>query len=559
MFSGCSGLTSLDLSNFDTSNVKTMRRMFLSCSNLTSLDLSSFDTSNLVDVYNIFSNDDKLNKIYVGYLWNVANANADVNQNFKDSEGIMFYGCTSLVGGNGTKYNKQYYGKDYAVIDTKEHPGYLTSAMVNLNIKYYYAYDTNKVVKTDKYEVLRNSEYSYNIEFPNKNYVPDKSKVSGVASDKDSTVKIILNPINDINNTKKADEEEKRYNLNIRYYYEGDNTTVVREDNYDVLELANYNYPITNVPSGYYVNETSVSGTMPSKDLVVNIIYHKEKTEEPDNPPEEKKKYKLTIKYYYEENTSKVVKEDNYDVLEQSKYNYPITNIPSGYYVNETSVSGTMPSKDLVVNVIYHKTKVEEPDNPPVEDKYYTLTIEYYYAYDMKKIVKKDTHDIIEKKNYSYEVKNIPEYYKVDNNVVSGVMPSKNTTVKVVYKPINDINNTNRADEEEKYILLINYTYNNNIVKSETISILGGTDYNIDLKVPESYTADTNNISGTMSFKDEEVNILLKPKAMLLGNNTSNNGELVNPKTGNTKLIVVFIIVISSILLVLKNRKKLDI
>jgi surface protein len=54
MFSGCSSLTSLDLSNFDTSNVKSMFSMFDGCSNLTSLDLSSFDTSNVVNTTYMF-------------------------------------------------------------------------------------------------------------------------------------------------------------------------------------------------------------------------------------------------------------------------------------------------------------------------------------------------------------------------------------------------------------------------------------------------------------------------------------------------------------------------
>ena len=46
MFSGCSALTSLDLSGFDTSNVVDFAWMFDKCSGLTALDLSGFDTSN---------------------------------------------------------------------------------------------------------------------------------------------------------------------------------------------------------------------------------------------------------------------------------------------------------------------------------------------------------------------------------------------------------------------------------------------------------------------------------------------------------------------------------
>ena len=48
MFYGCSSLTSLDLSNFNTSNVMNMNGMFNGCSGLTSLDLSNFDTSNVL-------------------------------------------------------------------------------------------------------------------------------------------------------------------------------------------------------------------------------------------------------------------------------------------------------------------------------------------------------------------------------------------------------------------------------------------------------------------------------------------------------------------------------
>lgn len=51
MFSGCSSLTTLDLSNFDTSNVMYMSRMFSDCFRLTTLDVSHFDTSNVTSMY----------------------------------------------------------------------------------------------------------------------------------------------------------------------------------------------------------------------------------------------------------------------------------------------------------------------------------------------------------------------------------------------------------------------------------------------------------------------------------------------------------------------------
>ena len=54
MFSYCGSLTSLDVSKFDTSNVRNMSTMFQSCNSLTSLDLSSFNTSEVTDMSSMF-------------------------------------------------------------------------------------------------------------------------------------------------------------------------------------------------------------------------------------------------------------------------------------------------------------------------------------------------------------------------------------------------------------------------------------------------------------------------------------------------------------------------
>ena len=63
MFSGCSALTSLDLSPLDTSKVTYMSEMFKGCDKLTSLDLSSFDTSEVTDMSEMFWRCSKLETI----------------------------------------------------------------------------------------------------------------------------------------------------------------------------------------------------------------------------------------------------------------------------------------------------------------------------------------------------------------------------------------------------------------------------------------------------------------------------------------------------------------
>ena len=55
MFNGCSSLPSLDVTNFDTSNVTNMRVCLVDCSSLPSLDVTNFDTSNVTNMASMFN------------------------------------------------------------------------------------------------------------------------------------------------------------------------------------------------------------------------------------------------------------------------------------------------------------------------------------------------------------------------------------------------------------------------------------------------------------------------------------------------------------------------
>ena len=70
MFSSCRSLANLDLSNFDTSNVTNMNGMFNGCSSLTTLDLSNFNTSNVTDMSWMFDNCSNLTNLDCSH-WNV--------------------------------------------------------------------------------------------------------------------------------------------------------------------------------------------------------------------------------------------------------------------------------------------------------------------------------------------------------------------------------------------------------------------------------------------------------------------------------------------------------
>ena len=86
MFSYCHSLNSIDLSSFNTTNVQNMSGMLCGCSSLKSIDLSSFNTTNVNDMSCIFYDCSSLNSIDLS-SFNTTNVN-DMSD--------MFAGCSSL-------------------------------------------------------------------------------------------------------------------------------------------------------------------------------------------------------------------------------------------------------------------------------------------------------------------------------------------------------------------------------------------------------------------------------------------------------------------------------
>ena len=87
MFYECKHLTSLDISNFDTSKVYDMRWMFDGCISLSTLDLSNFDTSNVTDMAFMFYWSNKLTSLDLSSF---------DTSNVKDMSG-MFFLCSELT------------------------------------------------------------------------------------------------------------------------------------------------------------------------------------------------------------------------------------------------------------------------------------------------------------------------------------------------------------------------------------------------------------------------------------------------------------------------------
>ena len=97
MFLGCSGLTSLDVSHFDTQNVTYMGTMFLGCSGLTSLDVSHFDTQNVTNMSSMFDGCSGLTSLDVSHF----------NTQNVTSMREMFRGCSGLTSLDVSHFNTQ--------------------------------------------------------------------------------------------------------------------------------------------------------------------------------------------------------------------------------------------------------------------------------------------------------------------------------------------------------------------------------------------------------------------------------------------------------------------
>ena len=103
MLRSCSSLTTLDVSNWDTSSVTIMSGMFNTCGNLTTLDVSSWNTSSVTNIGFMFENCSSLTTLDVSG-WDTSSVT---------TMGYMFSGCSSLT--------------------TLDVSGWVTSSVTNMN------------------------------------------------------------------------------------------------------------------------------------------------------------------------------------------------------------------------------------------------------------------------------------------------------------------------------------------------------------------------------------------------------------------------------------------
>ena len=117
MFYKCSSLSEINLSNFITSKVKRMDYLFMGCTNLTTLQISNFDTSKVEDMKYMFSD------VYSLTSLNLINFNTQNVQNMK----YMFNNCSFLINLDVSNF-------DVSQVTTMEYMFRGCSSLVSLDI-----------------------------------------------------------------------------------------------------------------------------------------------------------------------------------------------------------------------------------------------------------------------------------------------------------------------------------------------------------------------------------------------------------------------------------------
>ena len=130
MFNNCYALTGLDVKNFDTREVTNMRSMFRSCKVIGSLDLSSFDTNSVTTMESMFEGCYALKKLNIS---NFDTSNVTTMASMFASCALEDYSCLIYLDTmNVTSMNSMFSGCKATSLDFTKFANFKTSSVVNM-------------------------------------------------------------------------------------------------------------------------------------------------------------------------------------------------------------------------------------------------------------------------------------------------------------------------------------------------------------------------------------------------------------------------------------------
>ena len=325
-------------------------------------------------------------------------------------------------------------------------------------------------------------------------------------------------------------DEKTVFELTINYVYK-DGTMAF--PSYTKKLVYNATYNIDSPAKTYYkVDNPKVTGTI-TKSRTINVTYT------PINDinnnfvaDEEETKYTIT----YVANGASNVPAKETGVLHNTEKTVSTTRpsksgyIFTGWTTSNVTVSNgkfKMPNS----NVTFTAQFASDSNNNGIADsnESFTLTIKYIYSNGN---TADGTYSGIYKYNqyYSIQSTNIPNY-KASSSIVSGYMPLYNQTITVTYTPINDRDNDGKADEEETFILTINYNYSNDTTADGTYSGIYKYNeyYSIQSTNIPNYRPSISTVSGYMPYGNHTVNVTYTPINDSNGNGIADEEETVTP------------------------------
>ena len=253
----------MDLSNFDTSQVKSMKWMFACIPNLTTLNLSSFDTSKVTDMSHMFYNMSNLislnlSNFNTSNVWNMYSMFSDMpnlttlNLSSFDTSKVtdmsyMFYGMSNLISLNLSNFNTSH-------VTNMECMFYGMSSLTSLNIS---SFNTSRVTNMDSMFASISNLTSLNLSNFDTSWVTD---MSGMFSSMSNLTTLNLSSFNTANVTDMSAMFAGLPNLATLDLSSFDVSNVTdmsgmfyEASNLSVLNLSNFNTPrVTNMEAMFY-------------------------------------------------------------------------------------------------------------------------------------------------------------------------------------------------------------------------------------------------------------------------------------------------------------------
>lgn len=485
-FADCTSLQSVNLDNFNSPVIDSIAGMFAGCTSLEKVDLSSLTSENILFIYELFLGCTNLKEI------NISNLDlTNVDTSFPEDYDSVFEGCNKIskisfgikdvdllkdqLGNPNSEYiegaDGKWYDAELNAYDVNDLVAGTYFATSPKTVKFYNS-ETGALIKTDiqpygskiKVDVNStkdNTKSNITVSYESEGNLTFTDSVA----EKTTTYKLVGYTADDV-----------KYDLGSEYILTKDVSfyTVFEEDkvSYSSIDLPNalrFGYEF----KGWSIDKTSTSGLIgaftPEENIKLFAIWKEIKYDYLDNTGNVKfvlgrtKNLVFRIDAELEKfkdlyvGNDKLVKDTHYTLSSGSTV---ITMTEEGIkYIENLG-----PGKYEII-AVFNDTNSGSVSNLTVEEVgKHVLTIHYKYSGSRSDVSVFDDYNTSIKEDETYSVSSPAKTgYTASESVISGTMGKQNIEVIVTYKPVNDKNNNDIADEEE-----VKEKENDNTMTNET-------------------------------------------------------------------------------------------